>query len=104
MDEHARRIAKGLAAARRACALDNTPLSADQFEAVVDQMALAAADNTIGPFNYDAFLAEAYRLPTQETAEPLKSQSLAFYNKVDAKAVSQDVANLSQRWRDHLKD
>ncbi len=62
MNNQARRIAKGLAAARRACAeWEKTPLTAEQFETVVDQMALACGDNTIGPFNYDAFCAEAYK-------------------------------------------
>jgi hypothetical protein len=61
MNRHAERIAKGLAAARRACADLRPCLSDDQFEIIVDQMALACSDNSVGPFNYDAFVARAYR-------------------------------------------
>ncbi len=60
MNIQARRIAQGLAAARKAAQIDNAPYSDVQFELMVDQMALACSDNAIGPFNYDAFCTVAY--------------------------------------------
>lgn len=74
MNNQARRLAQGLAAARRTCALNNTPLGPDQFENVVDQIALACSENAFGPFNYDAFLAEAYKLPRDEVVADLTRQ------------------------------
>ncbi len=58
MNAHSQRIAKGLAAFFRS---EGFSLTSDQREALVDQMALACAEH-MGPFNYDAFIAEAYKL------------------------------------------